>query len=148
MKFYVTESRNLAKDGTPNIDSVMELRVFKANHSTYYDILITSVSSMKEAKELIQPENLLDTLRGNLSAAELNMIGDLKNITEYNYYDETYYLNFHKYCENCGDMLNVKTYNVKDRNTREYIDTVNICDNCIEEYEESYNCVLSEVEYN
>lgn len=137
MEFYVTETRNLTKDGTPNCDFIMELRVKENNHSTSYDVEVTSVKSIEEARELVKPENVLETLSTNLSEAEMNMIELPHHLDRYNFYDEILTFKGLMQCEGCWRYLeNVKIYDMRDKITDSFLQNINLCDECADKYNE------------
>lgn len=137
MEFYVTETRNLAKDGTPNSDFIMELRMMENNHSTSYDIAVTSVDNIEEARELVQPENLLETLRTNLSESEANMVGNPADLDSYKFYDETLTFKGLHECECCCNYKkDVKIYDMRTKGTDEFMQNISLCDECADNYNE------------
>lgn len=137
MEFYVTETRNLAKDGTPNSDFIMELRVSENNNSESYDISVTSVHRIEEARELVQPENLLETLRTNLSESESNMVGNPAELDSYKFYDETLTFKGLQECECCCNYKkDVKIYDMRTKGTDEFMQNISLCDACADNYNE------------
>lgn len=137
MEFYVTETRNLAKDGTPNSDFIMELRMCENSHSTCYDIGVTSVHSIEEARELVQPENILETLRTNLSEAEINMTENPVHLDSYKFYDETLTFKGLQECECCCNYKkDVKIYDMRTKGTDEFMQNISLCDECADNYNE------------
>lgn len=88
MIFYVTQVGNVDKDGKRVGNARLELNVRESNYSTCYDISLMIVSSIEEARRLIQPRTVKETLVQSLSEAEINMVAELKDGEKYYFYDE------------------------------------------------------------
>lgn len=137
MEFYVVETRKIAKNGTPDDIVILELRMCENNNSTSYDIPVTSVKDMEEARKLVQPENLLETLRTNLSEAEINMITPPQHLDSYKFYDEILTFEGFHVCECCCNYKqDVKIYDMRTKGTDEFMQNISLCDACAEDYNE------------
>lgn len=140
MEFYVIETRKLAKDDKPASESILELRMSENTSVVSYDIPVTSVNSIAEAREMIKPENLLNTLSNNLSEAEWNAIIPPIYEDSYSFYDETYTFKGLLQCEHCGRYKkDVKVYDMRDRTTDAILQAINLCEKCANDYNKANN---------